>query len=143
MSVKPEKRIRIVVGLVEYDGKILLLQRKDDEPAWDRKWEFPGGKIEVGEDGQAAVRREIAEETGLAIASAAFVCVHEHTWDLPERRLHVQIDCFRCAAPSSDVRIEDRAAYQAAWVTPEEALGYDSLEANAAILKKIYFPAHA
>jgi ADP-ribose pyrophosphatase YjhB (NUDIX family) len=44
------------------DGRIVLIQRRDN-----RKWSLPGGMVDWGEDIPASVRRELAEETGLAL----------------------------------------------------------------------------
>lgn len=44
-------------------GRILLAKRVDT-----LNWELPGGKVELGESAMAAVRREVAEETGVVIA---------------------------------------------------------------------------
>lgn len=47
-----------VKGVVVQDGRVLLLENERGE------WELPGGKLELGEDPQRCVVREIAEETG-------------------------------------------------------------------------------
>lgn len=44
------------------DGRIVLVQRRDNG-----KWSLPGGIVDWGEDIPSAVRRELAEETGLSI----------------------------------------------------------------------------
>lgn len=51
------------IGLVEYDGKFLILKR-GREPE-QGKWDLPGGFIETGEDPSASMLREVREETGL------------------------------------------------------------------------------
>lgn len=45
----------------------VLASRRRHPPALAGRWEFPGGKVEPGEDDLTAVRREIAEELGIAI----------------------------------------------------------------------------
>jgi 8-oxo-dGTP diphosphatase len=51
----------VVAAVIERDGKILIGQRRRDD-RHPLKWEFPGGKVEDGEDPAAALRRELAEE---------------------------------------------------------------------------------
>ena len=55
------QRLRVVAAVIERDGKLLVCQR----PAHKRHgglWEFPGGKVEPGEDDRSALRRELSEE---------------------------------------------------------------------------------
>lgn len=132
--MKPLKEIEIAVAICERDGKILLIQRRDSNPMWDKQWEFPGGKLEAGESPEAAMQREIGEETGLHILESRFFHLHHHDWELPEKILRVHLHCFHCVVGEGDVRIEQEKAYTHAWPTPVEALDYDSLSANNDIL---------
>ncbi len=52
-----------VKGVVIRDGRVLLLRNERDE------WELPGGKLELGEDPESCVAREITEEVGWAITT--------------------------------------------------------------------------
>jgi putative restriction endonuclease len=51
----------VVAALIEKDGKYLLAKRNSDKPLGDL-WEFPGGKVEIGESEPEALKREIIEE---------------------------------------------------------------------------------
>ena len=135
--MKPIKETDVVVGICEReDGCILLIQRKDKNPIWDKKWEFPGGKIEANEEPEDAVGREVVEETGLQTASKSFFGVHIHDWDLPEETLRVSVHCFHCEVRDGEVVHEKEKAYKTNWVSIEEAFEYDSLKANNDILKR-------
>ncbi len=57
-------RIRVVAGLMESNGKLLIAQRNRSHRD-GLKWEFPGGKMEKGESAQAALVRELKEELGI------------------------------------------------------------------------------
>lgn len=62
----PEAKTRVLAAVVERDGRYLVCQR----PAHKRHglfWEFPGGKLEAGEDHEAAAVRELKEELNLAV----------------------------------------------------------------------------
>ncbi len=136
VRVKPLKTVPIAVALAMRDGKLLLLQRRDENPMWNRKWEFPGGKIEGGEEPADAMRRELFEETGLTVDAQTFLGLHTHDWQLPERTLRVVLHCFRCDLAHGEVVREDRAAFDHAWVSPKDALTFDLLEANADLIRK-------
>ncbi|NQV89936.1 NUDIX domain-containing protein [Candidatus Uhrbacteria bacterium] len=132
--MKPLKEVTIAVALCERNESILLIQRKDNNPMWDKKWEFPGGKIETGESPEEAVKREVLEETGLNVLEASFFHLHHHDWDLPETILRVHLHCFQCQVGEGEITLEEEKAYRHAWATLEEALAYDSLSANLDIL---------
>ena len=55
---------RVVAALIVNDGRILACQRTRHQPM-PLKWEFPGGKIEDGEQPREALRRELEEELGI------------------------------------------------------------------------------
>jgi len=78
----------------------LLVHRTDSVDAWDP----PGGRLEVGEDLVAAVRREAAEETGLAV-EAAGPCYAYLTFHKGERLLAVTMAC-RLLGDPDDVSLE-------------------------------------
>lgn len=136
--MKSIKDLDIAVGLCERDGLILMLQRKDDNPMWDKKWEFPGGKIEAGEDPEVAVVREVREETNLPVVRTSFFKLHDHDWHLEDKILRVHIHCFYCEIGEGDFVHESDKAYQAGWFTKDEALALDSLEANNEILNAYF-----
>jgi 8-oxo-dGTP diphosphatase len=73
------KQIEVVAGLLYRGGRLLVCQRRR-ESAFPLKWEFPGGKIEVGEDGIAALRRELKEELDIAVGEATLVYCYEHDY---------------------------------------------------------------
>lgn len=55
---------RVVAALITKDDQILAAQRTRHQPM-PLKWEFPGGKIEEGEQPRDALRRELEEELGI------------------------------------------------------------------------------
>jgi len=62
--------IHVVAGVVtEPLGKMLIAQRPPGKPLAGG-WEFPGGKLEAGEDRRAGLRRELREELGIEISAA-------------------------------------------------------------------------
>ena len=56
----------VAAALIDADGRVLVQQRPPGKPMAGL-WEFPGGKIDVGETPEAALRRELEEELGIAI----------------------------------------------------------------------------
>ena len=132
--MEQKKVVDVAVALAHRGGKILLIQRKDSKAIWDKKWEFPGGKIETNETAEEAIVREVKEETGLVALRSDFLGIHEHDWQLPEKVLHVRLHIFDCALGDGEVVHEQGNAYQTAWAVPEEAVTFDLLKANADII---------
>jgi 8-oxo-dGTP diphosphatase len=63
------KVVDVAVGvLIAADGRFLLTTRPPGK-VYAGYWEFPGGKLEVGETVALALRRELQEELGIAIAN--------------------------------------------------------------------------
>lgn len=55
--------------LIYNEGKLLILKRADSDKADANLWTIPGGGIEEGEDLEAAIKREVLEETGIVLDS--------------------------------------------------------------------------
>src|SRR5688572_6631568 len=71
-SGRVTERVRVVAAVAERDGRLLVCQR----PCHKRHgglWEFPGGKIEVGEDYFSALQRELEEELDVRVISVGEV----------------------------------------------------------------------
>ena len=61
------KEIFVVTGiLIDHDKSILLAQRSA-EKSFPLQWEFPGGKIEEGENSESALKRELFEELNVEV----------------------------------------------------------------------------
>lgn len=67
MSIEVVRRVAGVI-VIDRQGWILMQHRSMDAPASPGQWSFPGGGIEDGEEPEEAARRELLEETGLAVA---------------------------------------------------------------------------
>ena len=70
----------VVAGLIEKEGKYLIAQRITGDLAVIGKWEFPGGKVKVGEAESAAIEREIKEEFNMGIKADRYVTsvIHDY-----------------------------------------------------------------
>ena len=56
-----------VITVIKCEGRFLLVQRHEDDDIFPGKWQNLGGKVELGETIEEAVKREILEEVGLEL----------------------------------------------------------------------------
>ena len=82
-----KKFIKVVAAIIENnDGEILCALRSPDMSI-PNHWEFPGGKVENGEDIFSALKREIHEELQCKIEP--FEVFHEHTHEYESGIVHL------------------------------------------------------
>lgn len=112
MSGESSPPLHVVAGvLADAAGRVLLAQRPPGRD-FAGLWEFPGGKVEPGEDVHAALARELHEELGIAIAASAPLI--RVPWRYPHRRIVLEVR--RVAAWQGTPQPHDAQAL--AWVEP-------------------------
>lgn len=103
----------VTAAVVERDGKVLVARRRKGLLA-EGLWEFPGGKLEPGEDPRRGLERELAEELGVDSRAGAHLCTVPFSGPLKSFELVV----FRTELLSDDFRLTDHD--QIVWLAPEE-----------------------
>ena len=112
MSGESSPPLHVVAGvLADAAGRVLLAQRPPGRD-FAGLWEFPGGKVEPGEDAHAALARELHEELGIAIAASAPLI--RVPWRYPHRRIVLEVR--RVAAWQGTPQPHDAQAL--AWAQP-------------------------
>ena len=115
------------------DGTFLLAQRPAGKP-YPGYWEFPGGKIEPGEDAREALVRELREELGIEVREATPWITRVYTYTHATVRLHF----FRVQAWDGEPRpLEDQAIEWQRVEAPDVA---PMLPANAPVLAALALP---
>lgn len=125
----------VAVGVVQRtDGRVLLAERPAGKP-WAGYWEFPGGKIEAGEDPRAALTRELHEELGIELDRGCPWITLEYAY--PEKR--VRLHFFRVQAWHGTPH--GREGQHLAWEDPQAIGVQPLLPANEKILQALRLPA--
>jgi 8-oxo-dGTP diphosphatase len=96
------------------------------------KWEFPGGKIEDGEQPRDAMRRELEEELGIAAEVGVEVAriVHQYPGGGAVELRFFEVRSYRG-------EIENRIFREIRWATRQELLELDFLEADLGLVKDL------
>jgi 8-oxo-dGTP diphosphatase len=92
------------VGAVILRGEEVLLVRRGQEPA-KGSWSLPGGVVEVGESLEAAILREVQEETGLIVKVLGITAVLERIYRDEDDKVpyHYVLVDFACEYVSGEV----------------------------------------
>jgi 8-oxo-dGTP diphosphatase len=129
------KVIEVVAAVIERDGpagKLILIGQRKPGGRHPGKWEFPGGKVEPGEDPRAALARELREE--LAIDAVIGPQIEGYDFHYrPDAVTHLTF--FRVTKYSGEIANLDFAAL--AWEQPENLRVYDFLEGDVEFVKRL------
>jgi 8-oxo-dGTP diphosphatase len=120
----------VAAAIIEYEGKILLARRKADAH-YPLFWEFPGGKVEQGEDPKDCVVREIREELAIDIAVEAMYDTVFYRY--PERP--VLVLAYHCRWLGGEIR--DIEVSEHCWVYPADVVKYELLPADIPLAMRI------
>lgn len=120
------KIIEVVAAVLLKDKQVLATQRGYGD--LQGRWEFPGGKIEFGEDHKAALSREIQEELDAQITVGDFLTTVE--CDYPN--FHLIMHAYQCEL-LGDFHLQEHSA--ARWLNLETLYDVDWLEADLPIVE--------
>jgi 8-oxo-dGTP diphosphatase len=119
----------VVAGILERDGRILICQRKADQ-AHPLKWEFPGGKVEAGEEPEAALQRELNEELGIVAGPVREMARYEFAYPGKSPILLIFL-----AVAEWGGAMENRIFNQMLWEEKARLPEYDLLEGDRPFLE--------
>ncbi len=98
-AVSARPHYTVTAAVIQRNGQVLIAQRPSDG-LLGGMWEFPGGKVETGEDFQTALQREIQEELGIQVRIAEPVGVYEHAYT----HFRVTLHAFFCILERGEPR---------------------------------------
>ena len=122
---------RVVAALIVKDGKLLVCQRTRHQ-TMPLKWEFPGGKIEEGEQPRDALRRELEEELGIVAKVGDEIARIQHEYPnggMVELRFFIVREFQK--------EIENRIFRDMQWAEPKDLSKYDFLEADRTLVRDL------
>ncbi len=123
------KSIEVVAAIIRKDNQVLSTQRGYGE--FQGLWEFPGGKIELGEAHKDTLKREIREELSVDVEVGDFL----HTIEYDYSNFHLTMHCYRC---SLDQKIELTEHVSSRWLDKDELYEVEWLDADISLIPLIH-----
>ena len=128
------KTIRVVAAVIRSttpEGKSIIFATQRGYGAMKGGWEFPGGKIEPGEEPEAALVREIKEELDTVVSVGDLIETIE--FDYPE--FHLSMDCFWCDVIEGELILKEHK--DARWLGKEELWEVEWLPADITLIESL------
>ena len=123
------KTINVVAAIIIKDNKIFATQRGYGE--FKDGWEFPGGKVELGEAPENAIVREIKEELDTTIEVKDYFDTVEY--DYPN--FHLSMKCYICTVVSGKLELLEHEA--AKWLDKDSLDSVAWLPADLGLVDKL------
>lgn len=123
------KTIKVVAAIIKKGNKIFATQRGYGDLKGG--WEFPGGKVEVGESKEEALIREIKEELATTVDVKELFDTIEYDYDT----FHLSMDCFICEVKEGHLDLLEHEA--AKWLDKNTLDSVDWLPADISIIDKL------
>ena len=123
--------VEVVAAVIMRDGKILIGQRKRGG-RHPLKWEFPGGKVEPGEDPRAALARELREELNVDAVIGEELDSYEVNYG---DGIRILLHFYPVTQFQGELRNQDFE--QITWENPERLAEYDFLEGDVTFVSRM------
>ena len=126
------KKVEVVAAIIVHNNEFFCVQRPESKlPYISKKFEFPGGKIEVGETQKEALQRELMEELNLQSEIGDLFLTVNHTYPDFEITMHSYI----CEVNSRDIDLNEHISLK--WLTKNELNQLDWAKADVPIVNKL------
>lgn len=129
--MKTVKVVAAIIKAVNENGETIIFATQRGYGDFKGGWEFPGGKIELGETPQEALKREIIEELDTEVSVGELMDTVEY--DYPQ--FHLSMDCFWCQIVRGNLVLKEHEA--ARWLTKDELNNVEWLPADITLIEKI------
>jgi 8-oxo-dGTP diphosphatase len=128
------KAIEVVAGIIVEHSRVLICQRSATSQ-FPLKWEFPGGKVETGENHSEALRRELREELAIEVEESKEIERYMHHYrDMPP----VALRFYQIAKYQGEIK--NLIFQQIVWAPVPNLAQFDFLEGDLPLIEKLMSP---
>lgn len=122
--------IEVVAAAIIIDDKVLITQRPEGKQL-ALMWEFPGGKIELGETHQECIIREIKEELDVDIEVNGYIASNSHKYNFDE----IQIHLYQATVTNGEIKLLEHQ--NLAWVDKNTIDKYEYPAVDIMFIEKL------
>lgn len=122
--------IKVVAGVI-YNKNKFLIAKRNFQKSQGGLWEFPGGKVELGETNEDALKREIKEELNIEIEVGEYLTTHIHNYS----DKIIELICYKAKIITGEIELLEHEDYK--FITTKDFNKYKFAEADEEILKEI------
>jgi len=127
----PKELLSIAIGILRNTNNEVLLGKRIKGKSLKGYWEFPGGKIEKGENAQTCIIREVKEELGVLVQPTSFLKQIKHAYT----HFSITMDAYHCdylQGPPKTLGCDNWK-----WIAPQEISLLPFPKANHKLFDKI------
>jgi 8-oxo-dGTP diphosphatase len=124
-------RITNVVAAIIRQKNLYLIVKRNRNKHFGLKWEFPGGKVEIGENFHDALIREIKEELNISIKIQKKIAQKKYK----DTKINIIIHYYLCSLDNGKIKLLEHE--DLSWVEKKNFLQYDFVPGDKEILSFI------
>jgi 8-oxo-dGTP diphosphatase len=122
--------IKVVCGIIFKNNKVFICRRKP-EKSLGGYWEFPGGKIELGESNEASLSRELMEELGMKVEVNNYFNTNLHSYE----KFTIELIAYKCKFIDANFELSDHDAFE--WVSVKDLHNWNLAPADIPIAQEL------
>jgi len=130
-----EQMVVVAALVCDEEGKILVSRRKEESFQGGR-WEFPGGRVEIMEKPEDALKREMKEELDVKVDVGNIFSIDSHTYTIYDGSLrHVILLTYECRIKAGELKALGCSEFR--WAYPDGLNVLDFVDADRRLVKKL------
>ncbi|AKL94815.1 ADP-ribose pyrophosphatase [Clostridium aceticum] len=123
--------IEVVAAIIKNQEEEILIAKRKEGKVLAGFWEFPGGKVEEGEEPEISLQRELLEEMNLQIQVEAYYATNIHDYG----NIKIKLIAYLAKILMGDMQLKDHD--EVLWIKPQELQNYVFAPADVPFVKQL------